>query len=57
MGSDSGTSKIAFNNSVNRRTGKSPFEIVYGIHPIGITDLRDLNQEEFKSAGEKYFAT
>lgn len=24
-------------------TGKSPFEIVYGIHPRGVYELRDLN--------------
>jgi hypothetical protein len=31
--------KFAFNNPVNRRNGKSPFEIVYGIQPRGITEL------------------
>jgi hypothetical protein len=46
-----------FNNSVNRSTGKSPFEIVYGIQPRGITDLRDPNQDEFRSAGAEDFAT
>jgi hypothetical protein len=49
--------EFAFNNSVNRSTGKSPFEIVYGIHPRGITELRDLNQDEFRSVGAEYFAT
>jgi hypothetical protein len=49
--------KFTFNNSVNKSTGKSPFEIVYGIQPRGITKLRDLNQYEFKSAGAKDFAT
>jgi hypothetical protein len=29
--------EFAFNNSVNMSTGKSPFEIVYGIQPRGIT--------------------
>jgi hypothetical protein len=42
---------------VNRSTGKSPFEIVYGIHPRGITELRDLNQDEFRSVGAEDFAT
>jgi len=41
---------------VNRSTRKSPFEIVYGIQPRGITKLRDLNQEEFKSIGAENFA-
>jgi hypothetical protein len=35
---------------VNRSTQKSPFEIIYGIQPRGITELRDLNQDEFISA-------
>jgi hypothetical protein len=42
---------------VNRITGKSPFEIVYGIQPRGIIELRDLNQDEFRSAGAEDFAT
>jgi hypothetical protein len=49
--------EFEFNNSVNRSTGKSPFEIVYGIHPRGITELRDMKQDEFRSVGAKYFAT
>jgi hypothetical protein len=49
--------EFAFNNSVNRSTGKSPFEIVYIIHPRGITQLRYLNQDEFRSVGVEYFAT
>jgi hypothetical protein len=49
--------EFAFNNSVNRSTWKSKFEIVYGIQPRGITELRDLNQDEFKSAGVEDFAT
>jgi hypothetical protein len=48
--------EFAFNNPMNMSTGKSPFEIVYGIQPRGIKELRDLNQEEFKSAGAEYFA-
>ena len=49
--------EFSFNNSVSKRTRKSPFEIVYGIQPRGITELRDLNQDEFKSVGVEYFAT
>jgi hypothetical protein len=47
--------EFAFNNSVNRSIGKSPFEIVYGIQPRGITELRDMNQDEFRSAGAEDF--
>jgi hypothetical protein len=49
--------KFAFNNSVNRSTRKIPFEIVYGIQPRGITELRDMNHDEFRSVGAKAFAT
>jgi hypothetical protein len=42
---------------VNKSTGKSPFEIVYGIQPRGIKKLRDLNPYEFKSVGVEDFAT
>jgi hypothetical protein len=31
---------FAYNDSVNRSTGKSPFQIVYGIQPRGISELR-----------------
>jgi hypothetical protein len=41
---------------VNRSRGKSPFEIVYGIKLRGIKELRDLNQDEFRSVGEEDFA-
>jgi hypothetical protein len=41
---------------VNRSTWKSPFEIVYGIRPRGIIELRYLSQYEFRSAGEEDFA-
>jgi hypothetical protein len=49
--------EFAFNNLVNKRTGKSPFEIVYGIQPRWITKLIYLNQDKFRSAGAKNFAT
>jgi transposase InsO family protein len=43
--------ELAFNNSVNRSSGKSPFEIVYGRQPRGVTELRELDQDEFRSIG------
>jgi hypothetical protein len=30
------------NDSFNRRTIKIPFQIVYGMHPRGISELREL---------------
>jgi hypothetical protein len=49
--------EFLFNNSVNRSTRKSPFEIVYGIQPRGITELRYLKQDEFRSVRVEYFST
>jgi hypothetical protein len=49
--------EFAFNNSINKSTGKSPFEIVYGRQPRGVAELRELNQDEFKSVGVEDFAT
>jgi hypothetical protein len=48
---------FAFNNSVSRSIGNIPFEIMYGIQPREITELRDINQDEFRSAGAEDFAT
>jgi hypothetical protein len=42
---------------VKRSTGKSPFEIVYGVHPRGVIELRYLNQDDFRSVGAEDFAT
>ena len=47
--------KFAYNNFVNRSKGKTPFEIVTGMHPRGISDLRDVAGEEKRSvAGEEF---
>jgi hypothetical protein len=48
--------EFAYNESPNRSTGKIPFQIVYGMHPRGISELRDLGQDEFRSAGAEDFA-
>ena len=34
---------------MNRTTGRSPFEIVYGIHPRGMCELSDLAAMEYRS--------
>ena len=34
--------EYAYNDIVNRSIGKSHFEIVYGLHPRGVFELREL---------------
>jgi hypothetical protein len=51
-----GQAEYAYNDSPNRSTGKSPFEIVYGAHPRGILELRDLSLQDKTSAQGEVFA-
>jgi hypothetical protein len=48
--------EFAYNNSPNWSTGQSPFQIVYGMQPRGLFELRDLEKNEFRSVGAEYFA-
>jgi hypothetical protein len=48
--------EFAYNDSPNRSTEKSPFHIVYGMNPRGVSDLRNLEQNEFISGGAEDFA-
>jgi hypothetical protein len=48
--------EFAYNDSPKRSTGKSPFHILYGMQPRGVSELRDLGQSEIRSAGAEYFA-
>jgi hypothetical protein len=47
--------EFAYNDSPNRSTGKSPFQIVYGMNPRGVSELRDLEKNEFRSVGAEDF--
>ncbi|XP_059070731.1 uncharacterized protein LOC131860352 [Cryptomeria japonica] len=47
--------EFSYNDSVNRTTGKSPFEIVYGLHPCSVCELRDLRILEGKSGHAEDF--
>jgi hypothetical protein len=49
--------EFAFKKSINRSTEKIAFEIVYGRHPRGVAELRELKQDEFRSGGAEDFAT
>jgi hypothetical protein len=49
--------EFAFNDLVNRSTGKIPFHMVYGMNPMGVSKLRDLEKKKFRSVGAKDFTT
>jgi hypothetical protein len=49
--------EFAYNDSPNQSTGKSPFQIFYGMQPRGVSELRDLEQSEIRSIGAEDFAT
>ena len=36
--------EFAYNYSPNKSRGKSPFHIIYAMHPRGVSELRDLGQ-------------
>jgi hypothetical protein len=48
--------EFTYNDSPNKSTGKSPFQILYGMHPKGVFELRDLEQSEIRSTGAEDFA-
>jgi alpha-ketoglutarate-dependent taurine dioxygenase len=47
--------EFAYNDSVNRSTGQSPFQVVYGMQPRGISELRDSEQTTTRSASAEDF--
>ena len=48
--------EFSYNDSLNRRTGQSPFEIVYGMQPRGVFELKDLEHNETRSVSAEDFA-
>ena len=47
--------EFVYNNSMNRSTGKTPFEIVTRMQTRGISELRDIAGEEKRSVQGKNF--
>jgi hypothetical protein len=47
--------EFAYNDSLNRSTGQSPFQIVYGMQPRGVSELRDSEQTVTRSASAENF--
>jgi hypothetical protein len=47
--------EFAYNDSVKRSIRKSPFQIVHGMKPRGVLELRDLEKSDFRSNGAKDF--
>jgi hypothetical protein len=48
--------EFAYKDLVNRSTGQSPFQVVYGMHPRGVSELRDSEQTATRSASAEDFA-
>jgi hypothetical protein len=46
---------FSYNDFLNRSTGQSPFQIIYGIQLRGISELRDSKQIATRSASAKDF--
>ena len=48
--------EFAYNDTPNWSTGMIPFQIVFGMHPRGVYELRDLGKQEVTSAKDEKFA-
>ena len=47
--------KFSYNNSINRSTSKSPFQIIYGSSLKNASELRQLDRGEISSAKVEEF--
>ena len=49
--------EFVYNDSPNRSTGMSPFQIVYGMNPRGVYELRNFGGQERRSVDGENFAS
>ena len=47
--------EFEYNESPNISTGKSLFQIIYGMNPRGVSELRDVEKNESRSVGAESF--
>jgi hypothetical protein len=47
--------EFAYNDSLNRSTGQSLFQVVYGMQPKGVSELRDSEQTATRSVSAEDF--
>ena len=47
--------EFSYNDSINKSTCFIPFQIVYGTHPRGVLELRDVNKVVRISSQLEYF--
>ena len=47
--------EFVYNESPNKRTRRSPFQILYGMQPREVSELRNLEQGEIKSTRAEDF--
>ena len=48
--------EFQYNDSPNRSTWMIPFQILYGMHPRGVYELRSLGKQELRSVDGEDFA-
>jgi hypothetical protein len=48
--------EFSYNDSPNRSIGKRQFQILYGMQPRGVSELRYLGHSDIKSVGAEDFA-
>jgi ribosomal protein L32E len=56
VGSGAYSIEFAYNDSPNKSIWMSTFQILYGMHPRGVFELRNLGKQELRSVDGEDFA-